>query len=415
MNDEPQETSPESEILDGLPYVDLWSDLDAVVCWFKEHGRSEDNPFHIPELPDQPDDVRQAIGRLNGLTMDDLMPDELIDFDEQDIADNTELDGGFHDSFGTAIEYAISSFDERDYSIFEQRFMREQPVPMDQVGERFGVSRERIRQIEGQLRQRIEPVFKEFDIEARLDALFTEQTPFMRLDQANKAVPELGESLPGVQIPDLWVIRSFTRRRFEILDGWIASPTVEAARKAFQETMASIADGRGIVPAAGFAAWTNRYAGDRSSETMHEWAVYCGFMFHEGDLILGRTQKSRAEAILDIEGRPMSTDELIALVEPDAEVRTFKKMLYSNDAIMRVDSHQWGLRSWGMKEFVSIRRAIEDLIREHGGVVPYQEMIDEVSRTCSVSASGVASRAARSPFVVADGVVRLESGHDATA
>jgi RNA polymerase sigma-32 factor len=49
--------------------------------------------------------------------------------------------------------------DTRELAIIEERLLAEKPVTLRTLGERFGVSRERTRQIEERLKKRLQPLF----------------------------------------------------------------------------------------------------------------------------------------------------------------------------------------------------------------------------------------------------------------
>ena len=57
--------------------------------------------------------------------------------------------------FATQIE------DERERAIWDERLMAEDPLALAALGERFGVSRERVRQIEARLKKRLKAFLTE--------------------------------------------------------------------------------------------------------------------------------------------------------------------------------------------------------------------------------------------------------------
>jgi RNA polymerase sigma-32 factor len=52
--------------------------------------------------------------------------------------------------------------DERERIIFDERLLADNPITLRQLGARFGVSRERARQLENRLKERLQPLFREF-------------------------------------------------------------------------------------------------------------------------------------------------------------------------------------------------------------------------------------------------------------
>jgi RNA polymerase sigma-32 factor len=61
--------------------------------------------------------------------------------------------------FGDRLRHRLAAFgdqlDGRERILFDERLMSERPKTLEEVGARFGVSRERARQVESQLRRRL--------------------------------------------------------------------------------------------------------------------------------------------------------------------------------------------------------------------------------------------------------------------
>ncbi len=79
---------------------------------------------------------------------------------EQDISDHL-ADVEVRDLFRSKIASFQEKLAEKERYIFEKRLMAEQPETLNQIGERFGVSRERIRQLEERLIKRLRDYFRE--------------------------------------------------------------------------------------------------------------------------------------------------------------------------------------------------------------------------------------------------------------
>jgi RNA polymerase sigma-32 factor len=78
----------------------------------------------------------------SGTEIIELLPDE-SDNQETGLAKHEELSKG-----RKLIAQALSSLNEREREIFVERRLRDEPMTLEELGARFGVSRERIRQIE---------------------------------------------------------------------------------------------------------------------------------------------------------------------------------------------------------------------------------------------------------------------------
>jgi RNA polymerase sigma-32 factor len=55
-----------------------------------------------------------------------------------------------------------STLDPRERTIFDERLVADKPITLRELGARFGVSRERARQLENRLKLRLRPLFSEF-------------------------------------------------------------------------------------------------------------------------------------------------------------------------------------------------------------------------------------------------------------
>lgn len=78
----------------------------------------------------------------SGTEIIELLPDE-TDNQETGLAKHEELSKG-----RKLIAQALTSLNEREREIFVERRLRDEPMTLEELGARFGVSRERIRQIE---------------------------------------------------------------------------------------------------------------------------------------------------------------------------------------------------------------------------------------------------------------------------
>jgi len=53
------------------------------------------------------------------------------------------------------VEQFESTLKDKELEIFRVRLIAEEPLTLQEIGERFGISRERVRQIEGRLKRRL--------------------------------------------------------------------------------------------------------------------------------------------------------------------------------------------------------------------------------------------------------------------
>lgn len=87
--------------------------------------------------------------RLDGVSAPD-QPDELVEA--------RQLRG----AVSRRVAQVVATLDARERAIFDERLMAEKPATLNELGAKFGVSRERTRQLEERLKERLRPLFLEF-------------------------------------------------------------------------------------------------------------------------------------------------------------------------------------------------------------------------------------------------------------
>jgi RNA polymerase sigma-32 factor len=123
----------------------------------------------------RPEDVREATRRLEGRDMSLDAPDPDGGSSHVDrvpsanaLPDDQLSSARESDRVRRGVECALSLLDERERIIVEQRLMADDPASLQDLGTRFGFSRERARQIEirarGKLRAALSPLAAEVEV-----------------------------------------------------------------------------------------------------------------------------------------------------------------------------------------------------------------------------------------------------------
>ena len=86
-----------------------------------------------------------------GRALSDMISDDAA-LGPEDRAANFELGGQVRSHLN---DFRAELVDEREQAIWDERLMAVDPLPLSALGERFGVSKERIRQIEARMRRRL--------------------------------------------------------------------------------------------------------------------------------------------------------------------------------------------------------------------------------------------------------------------
>ncbi|TMJ44958.1 MAG: RNA polymerase sigma factor RpoH [Alphaproteobacteria bacterium] len=115
---------------------------------------------------------------------------------ERVLAENEELDNR-----RKALGEALSVLNDRERRIFEARRLSEDPITLEQLAEEFGVSRERVRQIEVRAFEKVQNAVKHRIASPRISA------PLRVIARLVRATPSRGLSIFDPQCGGYWVAR----------------------------------------------------------------------------------------------------------------------------------------------------------------------------------------------------------------
>ena len=131
-------------------------EVDAV----DRHMRAPALSLHAPTSDDP-----------EGRTLSEVVP-ESEPHDPEDSAARSELSSIFQDKLA---EFAANNLrDDRERMIWEQRMVAADPVSLSSLGEHFGVSKERIRQVEARMKKKLK-AFLEAELGDEIDFDFSER------------------------------------------------------------------------------------------------------------------------------------------------------------------------------------------------------------------------------------------------
>ena len=119
------------------------TEVDAV----DQHMRAPALSLHAP-AGDDPE----------GRSLSEVVP-ETVPHDPEDGAARSELSELYRGKFAAFVKDHIK--DDRERVIWEDRLIAQDPVSLSELGERFGVSKERIRQVEARLLKRLKEFLKQ--------------------------------------------------------------------------------------------------------------------------------------------------------------------------------------------------------------------------------------------------------------
>ncbi|MFC0315950.1 sigma factor-like helix-turn-helix DNA-binding protein [Gordonia phosphorivorans] len=366
---------------------DVIRDLEIIARWWRATG-DEDTPL-LSELPAAaPSVARDAHRRLHALTA--AAP--AVAARATSVADQ--------------LSRRLQDLPERDLEVFVERRLTEERTRLEALGERFGVSRERVRQYEARaLDDLYDWLENNSDAQFLIDSAVVVMDAVRPLAHVVAALPAIGEEVAAVGRP-LWRVLVGIGAPFEVDGPWAASPTLQSAREKTQQLLLDRADDYGVVDPAALADLTAAALPDEDPRWRTDWVTALGHVVNR-EAILTRTGtiEDYAAAVLSLHGEPMTPEELVASFHVERSARSMVNQMTGDERFSRVSRTQWGLRAWGGREYATIRGAIGDLLDEVGGSAPLEQLVDSLAPRFDVKPASIVAYAAAPPYRTDDGIV----------
>jgi len=295
----------------------------------------------------------------------------------------------------------VDLLDTRRRDILVSRlFAFEDPDTLEALGDRWGVSRERIRQLEsrliGSVEERLSPDLKR--LARALVAGAGGLLPSERLWTAARAL-SAGSRWPECMAAAVLRYGGPWRE----FGSWTAS--VQAAEHTIEvdSTIRGAADAYGVLTgqAADLAleALPLRRA-DRDDFLRSA----LGFSKVGDTWVIRDTQSSRAAAALTHLGRAATKHEIADLANLD--LSRLGGLLGQMAGVVRADKERWGFVEWIDDPYEGIVVEIEQRIDDHGGSVSVEVLLEELPRRFGVAEVSVATMLSTDAFVVEHGMAR---------
>lgn len=375
------------------PVVPEWmssliDDLSQIATWYATVGLPEHPLLGVPLAPGIPDEIVKARQRLEALQASDVLTDGEIDGDVAALFDD-----------------ALATLDVRAVRVLADRLFADDPATLDELGRTHGVTRERVRQIEGKARGAMFGFISDGSQLAMLADAARDLIGTIRpLDDLLSVMPALANEVRLVGQP-AWRVLDRLDDAYEIEDGWCVVPTLKAAESLTQTQLQEAADQYGVVHTSDVRLIETSEP-DRLPELTRAWLTHCGYIV-DGDTVFTRTQSvgDYAAAVLSVVGEPLSGQEIVDRFVFDRSVGSLKNAMNLDDRFERVDRDRWALREWGMEAYAGIRSVIREQVARGGGRVRLEDLVEYITSRYSVTASSVAAYASSPPFQCRGGVV----------
>lgn len=384
---------PPATLLAGLETIALWAERELHASTLGDAIKATCSEPHLPS------EVQRASARLSHLSLALVAAGDPTPYD---------LRGALR---------TLLACDERSRLILIERiFPGEKKLTLDQLGSRLSVTRERVRQIETQLRKNMEAVLDS----GRIDVVKR---------AAQRLRNELGTCSGLGDLPDLaaWAVslreapddeQALHARvllsvagPYAIHDEWLirepASDMIAHTSRKLDERLAEallpLPDARNIladagVPTSDHRAWLERVCKCRViDETVLPWRG---------------SMADKTVAILQLRGEPLTGDEIANALGPATNYRSMINQIQADSRFLRRGLKLYGLRSWGGEEYTTVAEEIEQEIERRGGAAPLEYLITTLCEQFGVSESSVRAYAASAPFIrTAEGLITIGTGH----
>jgi hypothetical protein len=366
---------------------DLISDIEVLAEWNHLTGKTDRGVLAPPALG-APQEVVAARDRVVALSAAEVLPSSAA-------------------SVADVLQQAILGMDERFRTILTRRLFAWNSVTLEELGQEFGVTRERVRQLESKARSKLYELVAEGTPAGQIAALLRSEVRGVRpLAEILAEVPALDSLVESVGQP-AWRVVDILDDAYEIADGWCAEPSLEAAKRETEIYLDELADEFGVVRLADVGLVGSEEPG--TLPWLTDWLTHLGYDVRDGFVLMRtRSVNDLAAAVLSIEGGPLNLETLFERANRGS-FGSLRNQLNSDPRFHKVDIEHWALASWGMDSYSNIRAEIGKLLEKAGGELPLAAIVDTLVERFGVSAASVSVYAGSAPYEVRNGIVRAQS------
>ena len=303
----------------------------------------------------------------------------------------------------------IEQLDARSQTIFMRRVSCDphDVVTLEELGARFSVSRERIRQVEAKVRRALDGFLASDEaLPLRWRASTLRRT--LGVAAPLPTAEHLLSSPPGCN--DYRELLLEIAGPYDRCLDWLTLRSSQSDDP-ISAILTRVDD-------------VGRIDGEFAATKLTEWgldlSLHEGWLTRDGSVRLFNGQLVRwgtsasdrlAFALADM-GRPATIDEMVTHVAENRARNSIINALAADSRTVRISRTHWALVSWNLAEYSGIAESMRNLIEEHGRAMAIDALVHRMHQTFGVPESSTLIFCGAPMFVVEGKSIRLRTKHD---
>ncbi len=304
--------------------------------------------------------------------------------------------------FGNMYDELLLSLSERQLEITIKRIHAGHPETLEELGERFGITRERVRQIEAKIQRRFAYIFRKRIIKIQTSALRIIIGKVLSYNFARRLSRTLVSSS---RFPDQALVALLQLTGpYELIENWLVRKDVLKKIEQLRSNLINQADRIGrIDPLLIDREMVGLF---RNDDDRNEFILdYLKFEKIYDEWVIRDSQRAKVFLSLYKIGKPATKEEIAKHAGIDNPVRV-SSYLASVNFICRADKEKWAFIEWVDDPYDGIVGEIEQRINEDGGRTTVERLMEEIPRQFGVAETSVRAYLTVPLFVINDGYVR---------
>jgi hypothetical protein len=303
------------------------------------------------------------------------------------------------------LEEFLDPLDLRSLRIIEGRVLSRPKVTLDTLGAEYGLTRERIRQLESGLLADLSSWFnKNSELQLHSEQIRSFTGSLNTLAAVLNAFPALSELINDLDLPAWYVFDQFDDS-FESDGKWIAVPSLQDVAQEFDSMFDEFSHDGLYMDREEFNAVFSDW-GNCTPNELYSWVLDRGYteLYQSLAHPSVTTRADRAYICLGIHGSPLTIDEIKSQINPDNPVRGLGDALKIDPRFKKVGPETWSLTEWGLGSYQGIRQEILNVVDAQGSA-SLAKLMEELPVKFDISPASVRTYATTWPLQTVGDIV----------